>query len=641
MTSGSTKTMGRFAVARYLTLGSACLFLLGLLVPARLAVAHPRVVATDPLADGRVASGPREIRIQFDQALARGGAQVQVFDRERRSIPVQLTEVAAGGTVLRARLDRLPQGPYTVLWRALSAVDGHTLRGSFSFAVGPAGAERTPAQAAAVEGWEVWLSQILPTGAGWIHLSGLIAVAGLLLFWLVIGSPPEKATPPSQAGGAVRRILLLSLWGGLLQIALELLNLAGSVRELVAEPGTAWMFLSTPRGLRAVARLFLLYASLSLLRDWEGAPRAAWRLWLIIGLQAVSFWTVTLASHTAAASEGAGLPVLGDWLHLLAATVWAGGLVALWHHAWTTKTSDANHLTVLMARFAPWAAGAFAVLVATGSYTVSRLAPEWWKLPSSGYGRILLAKLALVAAMLALGMRNSLACHPGWTARIGRFFPLLNRLQKRAQRASETSPRATGRWITAEVTVGVAILGLAVLLSRTPPPRSALPPPAPPLTLAGPAGDLRLTLTITTAAGWIAPSRFRLQFQGRDGPPRGVTGVTLRLDMPEMAMPLRPIVAEPVGPGEYEAEAFLGMLGRWQAQVSVRRPGRKEVRTVFEFGVGERGPTADVFSLGHTRADLGYHWSTLFLMAMPYVIVGSIGGWLFYLHRRAERQRRE
>jgi hypothetical protein len=29
-----------------------------------------------------------------------------------------------------------------------------------------------------------------------------------------------------------------------------------------------------------------------------------------------------------------------------------------------------------------------------------------------------------------------------------------------------------------------------------------------------------------------------------------------------------------------------------------------------------------------------FNWSVLFLMAAPYTIMGSIGGWLFYRHRR-------
>jgi hypothetical protein len=30
-----------------------------------------------------------------------------------------------------------------------------------------------------------------------------------------------------------------------------------------------------------------------------------------------------------------------------------------------------------------------------------------------------------------------------------------------------------------------------------------------------------------------------------------------------------------------------------------------------------------------------FNWSVLFLMAAPYTIVGSIGGWLFYRYRRS------
>jgi len=69
----------------------------------------------------------------------------------------------------------------------------------------------------------------------------------------------------------------------------------------------------------------------------------------------------------------------------------------------------------------------------------------------------------------------------------------------------------------------------------------------------------------------------------------------------------------------------------------VRLGSWEDVRTVFDFGMGNLGPTADLTSLSHTRADLGFHWSTVFLMAMPYVVVGSLGGWLVYKFRRAGR----
>lgn len=33
-----------------------------------------------------------------------------------------------------------------------------------------------------------------------------------------------------------------------------------------------------------------------------------------------------------------------------------------------------------------------------------------------------------------------------------------------------------------------------------------------------------------------------------------------------------------------------------------------------------------------------FNWSILFMMAMPYAVLGSIGGWLFYAYRRAARK---
>ena len=34
--------------------------------------------------------------------------------------------------------------------------------------------------------------------------------------------------------------------------------------------------------------------------------------------------------------------------------------------------------------------------------------------------------------------------------------------------------------------------------------------------------------------------------------------------------------------------------------------------------------------------DHGYFWGVLFLMAMPFIVGGSIGGWLLYSYRRAQ-----
>jgi len=41
----------------------------------------------------------------------------------------------------------------------------------------------------------------------------------------------------------------------------------------------------------------------------------------------------------------------------------------------------------------------------------------------------------------------------------------------------------------------------------------------------------------------------------------------------------------------------------------------------------------------HDPLARGFYWGLLFLMAMPFAVVGSIAGWLFYTHRRANGSR--
>jgi hypothetical protein len=42
---------------------------------------------------------------------------------------------------------------------------------------------------------------------------------------------------------------------------------------------------------------------------------------------------------------------------------------------------------------------------------------------------------------------------------------------------------------------------------------------------------------------------------------------------------------------------------------------------------------------GHDHLTNAFNWSVLFLMAMPYAVVASIAGWLFYSYRSAIRKR--
>lgn len=57
-------------------------------------------------------------------------------------------------------------------------------------------------------------------------------------------------------------------------------------------------------------------------------------------------------------------------------------------------------------------------------------------------------------------------------------------------------------------------------------------------------------------------------------------------------------------------------------------PAAVQACAVCLTGIGQDDPMTDAFN-----------WSILFLMAMPYTVVGSVAGWLFYTHWRAAKGR--
>ncbi len=42
----------------------------------------------------------------------------------------------------------------------------------------------------------------------------------------------------------------------------------------------------------------------------------------------------------------------------------------------------------------------------------------------------------------------------------------------------------------------------------------------------------------------------------------------------------------------------------------------------------------------HDLLARGFYWGVLFLMGMPFTVAASIGGWLWYAHRRGRGRRR-
>ena len=129
--------------------------------------------------------------------------------------------------------------------------------------------------------------------------------------------------------------------------------------------------------------------------------------WAATGAAALLLMTLTQLSH--AAAEGRFLPFLADWLHVAAATVWAGGLLGFVFVFFSgslgavSADQGAKLREQAPRRFSRLAVGAVTVLAATGLYAILLHVPNPAALVVTGYGRALLAKLALLALVSVLG----------------------------------------------------------------------------------------------------------------------------------------------------------------------------------------------------------------------------------------------
>jgi methionine-rich copper-binding protein CopC len=104
---------------------------------------HAALVTSDP-ADGATIKTPYTLTATFDDTLTPNGSSILVQAANGNTLATG-TVSATDAKVMSAQLSVLPEGPYTVLWTAVTADDSAITRGTYHFNVGAAGASVTPA----------------------------------------------------------------------------------------------------------------------------------------------------------------------------------------------------------------------------------------------------------------------------------------------------------------------------------------------------------------------------------------------------------------------------------------------------------------------------------------------------------------
>ncbi|HLK11641.1 MAG TPA: CopD family protein [Candidatus Binatia bacterium] len=255
---------------------------------------------------------------------------------------------------------------------------------------------------------------------GWLDLAASLALAGGLVFAALVGPPASRGERALRR--ALRLLgLVLPLELGLTAYRLHAVSGAGGRALLVDLLVTRWGMLWAARaaGLAALA----------------ARPRGAAAL--------AALWLAARSFQGHAGAHGT-VPALIDWLHLLAAAAWLGGLVQL---ALLPSVTPA-----VARRVRTLATGAVGLLVPAGVYGACLHVPHVHLLVESPYGRALLAKLVLAATLVGLGAANHF-----W------HVPAL-------ERGDTGSEAALARTVRCELTLAAAVVGLSALLGVLPMP---------------------------------------------------------------------------------------------------------------------------------------------------------------------------
>jgi putative copper resistance protein D len=243
-----------------------------------------------------------------------------------------------------------------------------------------------------------------------LHYAAVTTLAGVAFFPLYAYAIIE----PKELSCRRQAVLLCAsvgaLLSGLLWFVFSVANMGGALAD-IADHETLWTVLNeTTFGGVWMARMLLavLIVGVSALRPfWMGI---AGRDLVTAFLAAVLLASLAGTGH-AQIEEGwmNAVHIASDVAHLLAAGSWLGGLVPLAFiplHYSTSGGPPIIDVDRILLRFSSMGYVAVATLIVSGLVNSWFLVGSVSSLPKTPYGQILLGKLALFAAMIALAAAN-------------------------------------------------------------------------------------------------------------------------------------------------------------------------------------------------------------------------------------------
>jgi methionine-rich copper-binding protein CopC len=99
------------------------------------ALAHTKLVSSNPAVNATLATGPKTITLTFNERLVPAFSKFEVTGRGGVTVPVATAVSRNGKRIVGTLASPLGRGSYKVLWTA-AGNDGHKMTGEVAFQVG-------------------------------------------------------------------------------------------------------------------------------------------------------------------------------------------------------------------------------------------------------------------------------------------------------------------------------------------------------------------------------------------------------------------------------------------------------------------------------------------------------------------------
>jgi len=540
-----------------------------------LASAHPFLLDSEPGQGQNAPAGTTQIITNYSEAVEIGFSELRVYDANGNQIDNKDTAYNGGETSLIVTTPPLEDGVYTITSKVLSKIDGHLVQAAIVFGVGD-----VKIDSSLLEKQENSETTFIPESiARFPGLVGQTIVLGGVIVSITIWSSQQTrfrevfADINEQFKIKFSKIIgigvIATFASNFIMLGVQTWRLETSPLDVIGTTfGTTWL-------IRMIITIIIIGLWFWMEKKNEITIKGQIPL-LIASLILIA--TTTMMGHGASTELEA--PWILDYSHNLLSSIWIGGVIFFAFVALPTITKTENSIKEkitlsLIPRFSGLFIIAIGILIITGPTLLWFLDDNVASLTDSTYGKLILIKIAIAAAMIGFGGMYQI-----------KFLKNMNDLEKL------NISRKISKPLKFEAGLGIALLAVVALLVN-----SSLP-----------AGEIQSADAIQGTFGYESVlfsenAKFDVKVLPAgigsntisvivtsydDRPLADISGLKVKVSNPQKNIsPIEAEVTENVQDSvtKYSADATFGFAGNWQIELEAQRAENSNENAIFSLQI--------------------------------------------------------